>query len=107
MSRPDKLSVTLIAILVVLLLLAWGFGMSTPRPAPPSPGPVFMGLFLIALGAMFVASYFSAGRSIFLRALLRFATGFPWARDPKMAFVLALVCVIAGLGALGDGLRVS
>jgi hypothetical protein len=109
MNRPvrgfDKLSVGLVTVLVSLLGLAWFFGLSTLRPAPPGLGAVFMGLFLVSLSAMFAASYFYADRSVLLRSLLRFASGFPGLADARMAFVLALVCLVAGLGAMSDAFR--
>jgi len=98
------LGLILIAILLVLLVSAWVLGMSTEKPAPSGPGPVFMGLFLIALGLMFLASYFYAAKSFFLRWLLRFATGFPGMPSPKMTFLFSLLCVISGIGAIADGL---
>ena len=103
--REDKLGLALVAVLVVLLLLAWGFGMSIRRPAPPGPGPVFMGIFLCTLGGLFAASYFYSERSFFLRALLGFATGFPWMNNRKMAFLIAFLCLLAGLLTISDALR--
>ena len=103
-TGPDVLGLTLIAILLALLISAWVLGMSTERPAPSGPGPVFMGLFLLALGFMFLASYFYAARSFFLRWLLRFAMGFPGIPSRKMAFFFSFLCVLTGLGAIADGL---
>jgi hypothetical protein len=103
-GKPDKLGLILIGVLVLLLSLAWGFGMSTERPHPPGLGPIFMGLFLFALGMMFAASYFYATRSFVLRWLLRFSTVFPGLPSTKMAFFMAFLCVGSGLGALADGL---
>ena len=103
-TGPDVLGLALIAILVVLLVSAWVLGMSTEKPAPSGPGPVFMGLFLLALGLMFLASYFYAEKSFFLRWLLRFATGFPGMPSPKMAFFFSLLSMLTGLGAIADGL---
>jgi hypothetical protein len=109
MTRPvgglDKLSVALVTVLAVLLGLAWFFGLATQRPAPSGPGPIFMGLFLVSLGAMFAASYFYGEKAALLRTLLRFASGIPGLADARMAFVLALVCLIAGLGAISDVFR--
>jgi hypothetical protein len=62
-----------------------------------------MGLFLLALGFMFLASYFYASKSFFLRWLLRFAMGFPGMPSPKMAFFFSFLCVVTGLGAIADG----
>ena len=102
-SKPDALDLALIAILVALVVAAWAFGMSTETPHPPGPGPVFMGLFLLALGAMFAASYLYSAKSFFLRWLLRFAMGFPGMHSPKMAWLMSFVCALAGLGAIAEG----
>ena len=63
-----------------------------------------MGLFLLALGAMFLASYFYSSKSFFLRWLLRFAMGFPGMTSPKMAWLMSFVCALTGLGAIAQGL---
>jgi hypothetical protein len=63
-----------------------------------------MGFFLLALGLMFLASYFYAAKSFFLRWLLRFAMGFPGMPSPRMAFFFSFLCVLTGLGAIADGL---
>ena len=78
--------------------------MSSERPAPSALGAVFMGLFLLVLGAMFAASYFFSNRSPVFRWLLNFASGFPFARSRKMAFLFSLVCILSGAGAIADGL---
>lgn len=102
------LSASLIAVLVVLVGLAFGFGMSTERPTPPGMGPVFMGLFLVALGSMFFASYFLSGRSYFLRWLLALSMGlFPKLHDRRMAFFLATIAIVNGIGAIAAGLGFS
>jgi hypothetical protein len=62
-----------------------------------------MGLFLVALGLMFAASYSYSAKSFFLRWLLRFATGFPGMPSSKMALLLSFVCLLSGLGAIADG----
>lgn len=103
-SRPDTLGLGLVAVLVALVVTAWAFGMSTETPHPPGPGPVFMGLFLLALGAMFLASYFYSAKSFFLRWLLHFAMAFPGMNSPKMAWLMAFVSALAGLGAIAQGM---
>lgn len=100
------LGIALIGALAALLIAAWGFGMSTERPPPSGLGPVFMGLFLVALGFMFLASYFFSGKTFFLRWLLDFASGFPSLRTPKMAFFFFLLSVFCGVVAIMDGLGI-
>ena len=107
-TRADEpgylLGSVLLGILVALLAAAWIAGMSSERPAPPGMGPIFMGLFLIALGLMFLASYFSPWRSFFLRWLLKFSMGFPSLANRKMAIFFSVLCVVTGVGAIADGL---
>lgn len=103
-SRPDALGLALIAVLVALVVAAWAFGMSTERPHPPGPGPVFMGLFLLALAAMFLASYSYSAKSFFLRWLPCFAMAFPGMNSPKMAWLMSFVCALTGPGAIAQGL---
>jgi hypothetical protein len=101
------LGAVLLGILVALLAAAWVTGMSTEKPAPPGTGPVFMGLFLIALGLMFLASYFQPWRSFFLRWLLKFSMGFPALANRKMAIFFSLLCIFTGVGAIADGLGID
>lgn len=104
-NEPGRLlGAVLIGILVVLLGAAWLAGMSTERPAPSGMGPVFMGLFLIALGSMFFASYFQSSKSFFLRWLLRLSMGFLFFPDRRMAMLLCMLCVVTGGLAIADGL---
>ena len=98
------LSSILISVLVLLVGLAFGFGMSTERPAPSGMGPVFMGLFLVALGTMFFASYFFSQRSYFLRWLLALSMGlFPKLSDRRMAFLFSAIAIGNGIIAIADG----
>ncbi len=69
-------------------------------------GPVFMGLFLIALGLMFLASYFQSPKSFFLRWLLKLSMGFPFFSDRRMAIFFFVLCAFSGLVAIGSGLGV-
>jgi hypothetical protein len=104
-DEPGRaLGVAMIVILVVLLLTAWTMGMSIDRPAPAGTGPIFMGLFLVALGFMFLASYFAAWKSFFLRWLLKFSMGFPFLADRRMALFFFVLCLFVGIGAIADGL---
>ena len=63
------LGVSLIAILGVLLVstLLAGF---KPGPMRTGPSTVLLGLYLMAWGAMFLASYFYSHKTFFLRALI-------------------------------------
>lgn len=96
------LGALLIGVLVVLLAAAWGLGI--PRgPEPYGWDPVFMGLFLIALGLMFWASYYVAWKSFFLRWLLRFSMGTPGFKDRRTALFFAFVCLLNGIGVILHG----
>lgn len=97
------LGIFLITILVGLLSAAWIAGMSTDRPPPPGPGPVFMGMFLVALGLMFLSSYYLSEQCFFLRWLLKLSMAFPGANNRKMAFLFSFICTLVGIGAILDG----
>lgn len=103
-AKRDWLGIGLLALLGALLVAAWSFGMSADRPSPPGLGPIFMGVFLLVLAGIFWASYFIADRSPVLRWFLNFASAWPAAKSPKMAFLWALVVLISGIGAITAGL---
>jgi len=70
-------------------------------------GTLFMGLFLIALGLTFLASYSHSSKSFFLRWLLKLSMGFPFISDyRKVAILLSAICILTGVLTLGDGLGV-
>ena len=101
------LGAALLGILMALLAAAWVAGMSTEKPAPPGTGPIFMGSFLIALGLMFLASYFIPWKSFFLRWLLKFSMGIPSLANRKMAIFFSMLCILSGIGAIADGLGID
>jgi len=103
-KSPDKLGFALIGLLAIFVVAAWVSGMPIGKPTEPMIGPVFMGLFLVSLGVMFLASYFYSDRSFFLRWLFVFSLGFPGAKSAKMAFFWSFVSLLCGVGAIADGL---
>jgi hypothetical protein len=101
------LGFALIAILLSLLTAAWVSGLSPEKPTPPGMGTLFMGLFLIALGLTFLASYSYSSKSFFLRWLLKLCMGFPFMSDyRKVAILLSVICILTGVLTLGDGLGI-
>ena len=95
-ARGAALSLTLIALLVALLIGALSSGVNPNQPQLRI-GSVFLGLFLVALGCMFLAGYFYAHTSYFLRALAWFCEYASFPNTRKMAFVWFLL--FSGLGA--------
>jgi hypothetical protein len=108
-SVPPKepgylLSAALIGILVALLWSAEEAGLQS-GPVRPGRGTVLLGLYVMAWGFMFLASYYFSHKSIFLRALVWVCEHFSWPRSRKMAFFyfalasgLGSMAVLSGLG---------
>lgn len=104
-QRGAMLGAVLIAILAVLLLAAWSLGLSSQRSLENGAGTVVMGVFLIALGTMFLSSYFKSASSFFLRWLLQLSMSFPFFRSPRMAIFLAGLCMLVGVLTIAKGLK--
>ena len=92
------LSAALIGSLVALLWSAEEAGLQA-GPVKPGLGTVLLGLYVMAWGFMFLASYYFSHRSFFLRALQWVCVYLSWPRSPKMAFFYFALAF--GLGAMG------
>jgi hypothetical protein len=98
------LSALLIGVLAVLLYAVEASGIQ-PGPVKAGQGPVLLGLYIMAWGCMFLASYYFSHKSFFLRALIWICEHFSWPRTRKMAFFyfalafgLGFMAVLSGLG---------
>jgi hypothetical protein len=96
-------SIGLLAFLLIAALLA---GVET-GPIRPGAGTVLLGLYVMAWGLMFLASYFYSHKSFFFRALIWVCERFSFPASRKMAlfyFVLAFAvggaATLAGFGLL-------
>jgi len=92
------LSLTLIGLLLVLLVAACVSGIK-PGPVQRGAGSVLLGLYLIAWGCMFLASYYFSHKSFFLRGLMWVCEHFSHPASRKMAFFYFALAF--GLGAMG------
>ena len=97
------LSVILISVLIALLIAVQKTGLQ-PGPVKAGRGTVLLGVYLIAWGFMFLASYFFSHKSFFLRALIWVCEHFSYPRSRKMAifyfalaFAIGSMAVLAGL----------
>ena len=94
------LGFALIGLLVVLLIAALLAGVET-GPVRPGPGTVLLGLYVMAWGLMFIASYFYSHKSFFFRALIWVCERFSFPASRKMAlFYFALAFVLGGIATL-------
>ena len=98
------LSAVLIALLVALLWSAQEAGAEV-GPAKAGVGTVLLGLYVMAWGCMFLASYYFSHKSIFLRGLVWVCERFSYPASRRMAFFyfflatgLGSVAVLKGLG---------
>lgn len=100
------LGTILIAVLVVLLVAVLQAGVE-PGPIRPGTGSVLLGLYVLAWGFMFLASYFYSHKTFFFRALIWVCEHFSFPPSRKMAFFyFALTLFIGGLAVL-KGLALS
>ena len=106
-SEPGYvLSAILIASLVALLWAAQEVGIQS-GPVQPGLGTVLLGLYVMAWGCMFLASYFFSHKSFFLRALLWVCERFSWPSSRKMAFFYFALAFGLGLMAVLKGLAIT
>ena len=94
------LGMTLIAFLCVLLVGALYFGFE-PGPIRPGIGSVLLGLYIMAWGVMFLASYYFSHKTFFLRGLIWLCEHLSAPAGRKMAFFyFALAFFLGGAGLL-------
>lgn len=72
--------------------------------ARPDIKNVVMGLYLMAWGFMFLASYFFSHKTFFLRGLLWFCIKMACPSTPKMAFFYAFMGIGMGAVSIASGL---
>ena len=110
-SRPANetgllLSLVLIGLLLVLLIAALVGGIR-PGTLQRGAGGVLLGLYLIAWGCMFLASYYFSHKSFFLRALIWVCENFSHPAGRKMAFFYFALAVVLGTLSLLAGLGIT
>ncbi len=94
------LGFALIGLFVVLLIAALLAGVETGL-VHPGPGSVLLGLYVMAWGFMFLASYFYSHKSFFFRALIWVCEHCSVPARRKMAlFYFALAFVLGGIATL-------
>jgi len=96
-----SLGISLIGVLFTLLALALIAGVKT-GPIQPGLGSILLGIFVIAWGLMFLASYYYSHKTFFLRALIWVCEKVSHPRSRKMAFFyFGLATFIGGTTLLG------
>ena len=98
------LSAVLIGVLVAMLGAAQAAGAES-GPVKPGAGTVLLGLYGIAWGCMFLASYYYSHKAVFFRGLIWVCEKFSFPASRKMAFFyfalatgLGTMAVLKGLG---------
>jgi hypothetical protein len=98
-SRTDEpglaLGVLLIAVLAGLMIATFVAGFET-GPLRAGTSTVLLGVYLMAWGAMFLASYWLSHRTFFLRALIWVCEHASWPGGRRMAFFFAALTLLAG-----------
>jgi hypothetical protein len=97
-----------VLILVLVALLVAALKTQPPHGEPQSPiSSIALGLYIIAWGCMFLASYYFSHKAFFFRGLIWVCEHFSRPRSRKMAFfyfalatALGGASLISGLGAL-------
>jgi|GEM_PF-2816850 len=95
------LGLSLIGVLLALLIaLAFTVKFGPIQPWQPGFGSILLGIYNMAWGAMFLASYFFSHKSFFFRALIWFCEkSHPSSR--KMAFFyFAIATLLGGISVL-------
>ena len=91
------LDAVLIGVAAVLLALAWPSGAAPIERERP---PVFLGLYVIYLGVLFLLSYFYSDTSYVLRSLKWICEHFTHPRGRHMAFFYFALSLLLGICAL-------
>lgn len=100
------LSFALIGVLATLLYAAERAGIEQ-GPVKVGRGTVLLGLYIMAWGCVFLASYFFGHKSFFLRALVWVCEHASYPRTRKMAFFYFLLAFGLGFMALLAGLGLT
>ncbi|WP_041675140.1 hypothetical protein [Ramlibacter tataouinensis] len=98
------LSAVLIGLLLALLGATQAAGIES-GPVKPGAGTVLLGLYVIAWGCMFLASYYYSHKAVFFRGLIWVCEKLSFPASRKMAFFyfalasgLGTMAVLKGLG---------
>lgn len=96
---------SLIGLLALLLVAGLAFGVEL-GPGQPGLGTVFIGLYVLVWGLMFLASYFYSHKTFFLRGLIWVCEHFSAPKGRGMALFYAALGIFLGSGAILKGVRV-
>lgn len=99
------LSLILIAVLLGLLYAVEASDLE-PGPVKPGAGTVLLGVYVLAWGCMFLASYYFSHKSFFLRGLAWVCEHLSYPRSRKMAFFYFALASLLGGAAILTGVGV-
>jgi hypothetical protein len=98
------LGLILIAILVALLFAALG-ATSSNSAGLSARGTILLGIYIVAVGSMFLASYYFSHKTFFLRALIWVCEKGSFPASRKMAFFYFSLSLFIGVSSLISGIR--
>ncbi len=96
------LGVLLIALLVGLLISVLATGFHT-GPLRPGINTVLLGIYIMAWGAMFLASYFYSHKTFFFRALIWVCENWSHPKGRRMALFYAAIAILFGCVSILSG----
>jgi hypothetical protein len=99
--------VLIVVVGVALLMLTQAFGLAVGKPLTKGAASVWMGLYIIYLGVLFLLSYFFQRKSYVLSVLMWICENFSSPRSRHMAlfysalsFAMGLLALFVGFGIL-------
>jgi hypothetical protein len=98
--------VLIVVVAVTLLALTSAFGFEAGTPPKKAAASVWLGLYIIYLGVLFLLSYFFSRKSYVLGGLMWVCENFSRPRSRHMAFFYFALGLALGLSALLFGLGV-
>lgn len=95
-DKSDRATGFFLAALFALVLIGWVASL-VPWLLSENLRAFFAGIFLIYLGAMFLASYYYSDRIGFLRGFMWICEQFSMGRHRRLAFFYFALCTVLGI----------
>lgn len=106
MKRNVIFDIVIVTVAVSLLTLTLVFKPQIGAPLKQGVAAIWLGIYIIYLGVLFLMSYFFSGKSAVLSALMWLCESFSRPRSRHMALFYFVLCLAVGVLALLVGLGV-